>query len=69
MIKLRFSLTAEERETSILADNGATRTILNRDHAILVEDFVPVDGNVSGSTPGTLGTIVGRGYITFSVID
>jgi hypothetical protein len=35
----------------------------------MVEDFVPVDGNVSGLTPGTLGRIVGKGFITFLAID
>ena len=69
MIKLRCSLTAGERDTFIHSDNGATRTILKRDHAIMVEDFLPVDGNVSGSTPGTLVKIVGKGYITFLVTD
>ena len=65
MVRLKCSLTKDVRENTILADNGATHTIINEDWASLVEDFEEVEGNVTGSTQGTLGTVVGKGTIHF----
>ena len=66
MLRLQCSLTTEvNSENYILADNGATQTILNEDWASIVDEFEPLDGTVSGSAPGTLGQIVGKGYIDF----
>ena len=64
-LKLTWSLTEEVRENTILADNGASHTIINEDWASLVQDFTPMDGSVSGSTQGTLGRVVGEGTINF----
>ena len=50
MVSLKCSLTRDVKENAILADNGATHTIINEDWASLVEDFEPVEGNVTGST-------------------
>jgi len=65
MVRLKCSLTKDVRENTILADNGATHPIINEDWASLVEDFEEVEGNVTGSTQGTLGTVVGKGTIHF----
>lgn len=65
MVRLKCSLTGDIKQNTILADNGATHTIINEDWASLVEDFEEVEGNVTGSTQGTLGTVVGKGTIHF----
>jgi hypothetical protein len=65
MVRIQCSLTEEVRENTILADNGASHTIINEDWASLVQDFTPMDGSVSGSTQGTLGRVVGEGTINF----
>jgi hypothetical protein len=65
MVRLKCSLTRDVKENTILADNGATHTIIYEDWASLVEDFEEVEGNVTGSTQGTLGTVVGKGTIHF----
>jgi hypothetical protein len=62
VVRIRCSLTREISDRSILADNGATNTIINEDWAHLVEDFMPLNGHVSGSTPGTLGVVVGEEF-------
>ena len=66
MVRIQCSLTEEVRENTILADNGASHTIINEDWASLVQDFTPMDGSVSGSTQGTLERVVGEGTIIFS---
>jgi hypothetical protein len=53
MVRIQCSLTEGVRENTILADNGASHTIINEDWASLVQDFTPMDGSVSGSTQGT----------------
>ena len=58
-------LTEGVKKNTILADNGASHTIINEDWASLVQDFAPMDGSVSGSTQGTLGRVVGEGTINF----
>jgi hypothetical protein len=65
MVRISCSLTREISDRRILADNGATHTIINEDWAHLVQDFTPLSGRVSGSTPGTLGVVVGEGYMIF----
>jgi hypothetical protein len=65
MVRIQCSLTEGVRENTILADNGASHTIINEDWASLVQDFTPMDGSVSGSTQGTLGRVVGEGFINF----
>jgi alpha/beta superfamily hydrolase len=65
MVRLKCSLTGDIKENTILADNGATHTIINEDWASLVEDFEELEGSVTGSTQGTLGQVVGKGTIHF----
>ena len=65
MVRIQCSLTEGVKENTILADNGASHTIINEDWASLVQDFKPMDGSVSGSTQGTLGRVVGEGFINF----
>ena len=65
MVRIQCSLTEGVKENTILADNGASHTIINEDWASLVQDFAPMDGSVSRSTQGTLGRVVGEGTINF----
>ena len=65
MVRIQCSLTEGVRENTILADNGASHTIINEDWASLIQDLTPMDGSVSGSTQETLGRVVGEGTINF----
>jgi len=66
-VDVQCSLTRATSDNRILADNGATHTIINEDWAIWVDDFVPFEtaGRVLGSTPGQYGAVVGEGYMIF----
>ena len=66
-VDVQCSLTRATSYDRILADNGATHTIINEDWAIWVDDFVAFEtpGRVIGSTPGQYGAVVGEGYINF----
>ena len=64
-VEVLCSLTRATNDNFVLADNGATHTIVNEDWAIWVDDSIPFEtpGRVLGSTPGQYGTVVGEGYM------